>query len=283
MLGKLLKYEFKGLITPMLIMLAILLGTTVIAASTICSITPDLNESMEGIAIITTMFSFLLYYIGIIGCSLGMMIIIGIRFYKTCYTDQGYLTHTLPVTTHQLVGAKTIASVVSYLIVFAGMVISIISLVYIGVGHVIKLDDDLDKATVHSAFGLIDKGIEEVFGKSASSIFGFYMVCIVIGCISAVMIIMGCVSLGQMYTKHRIIGAILAYFIVMFAQQIVNSIFSAFSYASILSVNDMSASANIFDRIFGPQMICMIIFNVIVAIVLYFVNIHMMTKRLNLE
>ena len=58
--------------------------------------------------------SIFLYYFGLIGCTLGTMLIIAIRFYKTCYTDQGYLTHTLPATTRQILNAKIMASILIY-------------------------------------------------------------------------------------------------------------------------------------------------------------------------
>ena len=114
MLGKLLKYEFKGLLTPVIIMLCVLFGTTALALITFFSINPTLESTVNGVSVMLSMFAIFLYYIGIIGTSIGILLIIAIRFYKTCYTDQGYLTHTLPVTKHQLIGAKTLASIISF-------------------------------------------------------------------------------------------------------------------------------------------------------------------------
>ena len=52
MLGKLLKYEFKGLLTPVIIMLCVLFGTTALALITFFSINPTLESTVNGVSVI---------------------------------------------------------------------------------------------------------------------------------------------------------------------------------------------------------------------------------------
>ena len=53
--------------------------------------------------------SFLLFFLIIMGVSFGTFIVITVRFYKNLFSDEGYLTRTLPVTSGQHLLSKTIA------------------------------------------------------------------------------------------------------------------------------------------------------------------------------
>ena len=110
MLGKLIKYEWKSLSRQFLVMLAILAGTTLVSSLIIVSINFEFDDVNENYSLFMLIGSVLIYYLGLIVCSIGTSLIVAIRFYKSCYTDAAYLTHTLPVSARQLVGAKTIAS-----------------------------------------------------------------------------------------------------------------------------------------------------------------------------
>ena len=70
MLGKLLKYEWRGLRLPFLIMLVVLAGTTTLTCGVIFTINPKFDETIVGYSVIALIFSILLYYFGIIGCSI---------------------------------------------------------------------------------------------------------------------------------------------------------------------------------------------------------------------
>ena len=116
MLVKLLKYEWRGLFSPLLILLIVLGGTAALTCGVILTITPKYNETIAWYSAMALVFSIFLYYFGLIGCTLGTTLIIAVRFYKTCYTDQGYLTHTLPASATQILNAKIIASILAYLL-----------------------------------------------------------------------------------------------------------------------------------------------------------------------
>ena len=111
MLGKLIKYEWKGLRFPLMIMMIVLAGTMILTCGVILTINPKLDETLAWYSVMALMLSIFLYYFGIIGCTLGTTLIVVVRFYKTCYTDQGYLTHTLPVTPHQLLNSKILTAI----------------------------------------------------------------------------------------------------------------------------------------------------------------------------
>ncbi len=285
MLGKLLKYEWRGLRLPFLIMLIVLAGTTALTCGVILTINPKFDETIVGYSVIALIFSIFLYYFGLIGCSIGTTTIVVIRFYKTCYTDQGYLTHTLPVSAKQLLNTKILAAVVTNLLMVVAIVASIFIIIQVGLYHIFSFVPEYTYAQFYREFIEVFIGgfheFEDEFGIS----FGLYFVYLIayglISLIANIITVFGCVSLGQLFTKHRIVGAIAAYFIVQFILQILGYFTAIPMYGRMLrgSYHD---DITVFG-VMSPTMNMTLLIVVITAVLMYFINLHMMTKRLNLE
>ena len=282
MLGKLMKYEWRGLRLPLLIMLGILGGTTLLACIIIFTINPKMDDVTAGLTVMSLLLCFLLYYFGIIGCSVGTMLIIAIRFYKTTYTDQGYLTHTLPVESGTLLAAKTITSVLCYLAMLAGILATVLILLGAIYTHVGSYDRIFLERQVAELLSDLSESFREEYGISFGAFVTFYIIFMVVACISAIMTVLGCVSLGQLFTKHRIIGAIIAYFCVMSIQQFVSYLAMLPTYSKMLRAEALSETIPLFEVI-SPTMIISLLWAVAVSVIRHIINLHMMTKRLNLE
>ena len=84
MLGKLIKYEWKSLSRQFLVMLAILAGTTLVSSLIIVSINFEFDDVNENYSLFMLIGSVLIYYLGLIVCSIGTSLIVAIRFYKSC-------------------------------------------------------------------------------------------------------------------------------------------------------------------------------------------------------
>ncbi len=280
MLKKLIKYEWKGLIFPFVIMLIVLAGTTLLTCAVLLTINPKYDESVQVYSAMALMLSIFLYYFGMIGCTLGTTLIIAIRFYKTCYTDQGYLTHTLPVTTHQILIAKiAIAFFVNILMALA-ILFSVFIIIQVGILHITSFYTDSPelKWIFKDMFSIVLDEFANVFGIHLPSFLIYMILYSIISEIANVVIIFGCISLGQLYAKHRILGAIASYFIVLFIEQIFGWFTSVPISARVLSTK----YTTVFD-ILSPTMNLSLLFIVMLAVFMYFANIHMMTKKLNLE
>ncbi len=291
MLGRLMKHEWKGMLAPLVIMACLLLGITVFTCTVIINMNTELDEIIENFSTAVSMMTFLLYYAGIVGCVIGITMVIAVRFYKTCYTDQGYLTHTLPVSAKQLLTAKTVTAALSYLI--------IILLVYISVFVTLStfiaqaFDEDWDfllnsfVAVLRDSLGL----------HNAYPLFIIYWsCCIIVSLICSVIGLMGAISLGQLYTKHRVAGAVIAYLAIrivrrFFTQVVIllgYQIFDRFTHASWDSTaihgseywRSVIASANFSAQI---MLFTIVLISAAIAAGLLFASYNMMTKRLNLE
>ena len=288
MLKKLMKYEWKSLSKQLLIMVAILFGTTLIASLVIVSINPDYDDVTTGLMTMSAILAFLLYYFGIIVCTIGTMLIVAIRFYKTCYTDEGYLTHTLPVSTGQLLSSKIIVGTLAYIGIMILIAVSVVSIVMVGLVHIasfadVSLEITTDTAlTWQSLWHEFNAEFTEDFGIS---IIGYGLILLgicLIGCVCSIVDIFGCISLGQLYTKHRIIGAILAYFILNFVTQIISYIGAIPTYLNLAFANEAENEIKMFDLI-SPSLIFNTILSIVIAVIMLFITRYMMTKKLNLE
>lgn len=285
MLGKLIKYEWKGLIKPLSILYLVLLGITIITGLLILTINPDYDDVTIGLSVLFTMLSALIYYFGIIVCSIGTMLIIAIRFYKTCYTDEAYLTHTLPVSTKQLLAAKTITSVLCHLLSMLVIGASVVLLILVVVTHLINLGEipaaELS-AGFSEVFAELDREFANEMGISFSGYFIYLGVISIISSVCSIVSILGCVSLGQLYTKHRILGAIIAYFVMTFVLQMVAYLGMIPMYTKIFAAEYTGETILMFDLL-QPTLIITLAASVVIAVIMCFINMHMMTKRLNLE
>ena len=281
MLGKLIKYEWQGMKKPLLILFLVLLGITLLTAILILTINPSHDDIATGFSIMFTLLSVFLYYFGIIACSFGTMLLIAIRFYKTCYTDEAYLTHTLPVSTKQLVAAKTITAVLCQLLSVLLIVVTMVLLISVFITHMINLgefqasDFSLDWSTLNAEF-------KEEMGVSFTGYFGFMGIYSLIGSVTGTIMILGCISLGQLYAKHRILGAIIAYFGVTTILQIVAYLGMIPMYGQIFKAELSGETLNMVT-VMGPTFLIILVASITLAVILHFVNIHMMSKRLNLE
>lgn len=278
MLGKLMKYEWRYLFRKFLILLFVLIAATLAGSLILLLINKQSVAANEDLAVLIFVFSGLVYYMGLIICGVGSSLLIAIRFYKSCYTDAGYLTHTLPVSARQLVGAKLLSS---FFLQLLSMVCTLASFaIYAGVLMTTLLrfiNEPLtyDLSTVLTEF-------EDGMGMSLPAYCVFFIVLSLIGCFTSSCIILGSVSLGQLYTKHRVLGAILAYFVVTMLMQMVSSICAIPSYLQMLSASLNNPKTPLMT-IMLPTFIITITIGIILAVTLYFVNIHIMTKKLNLE
>ena len=137
MLGKLMKYEWKQTSKIVLIMLLVVVGVTLLGVAGIVIPIRYLvaQEAMRDIDVIpiflsmTVMLTFFLYVFSLVGVNYVLYGYQGVRFYKTMYTEQGYLTHTLPLMPGQILLGKTVVAVAWSVIMNLCVVLSVVVLV----------------------------------------------------------------------------------------------------------------------------------------------------------
>lgn len=278
MLSKLIKHEWRAMHKPLMIFFLVIAITTALSCVTLLFIDPAFNDVVVGFSSILLICVLLLYYFGLIVCAVGSNILIAIRFYKSCYTDEGYLTHTLPVSSKQLLLGKVLTYFIVNITTIVIMVASVLIICGVGAAHFGSFVDFSNMP----AFAEINNEFYNEMGISFVSFLIFMAVYCLAACFAHTIIILGCVSLGQLMTKHRIAGALLAYFGFYTIVQIISFFAAIPMYTNIIKAEFAGTTMTMWE-LTGPLYIVIGIIYVVIAVIMYFINLHMMTKRLNLE
>lgn len=259
MFGKLLKYEFKSLgkwylsLYAIVAVLSIVLGFWIrflVARQEASTVLPEAEGWLFGILI----FAFALL-IG--GLMISTFLLVVRRFYTNVYDRQGYLTMTLPVTSHQIILSKLLAAFIWYTL--AGLMVLIAALIIGSLAIPSYILPDLMKE-IQSALATSDFSIllQILFGGLVSSISGILLTYLAI-------------SLGQLFKDHRILMAVVFYFGISFAIGVFETIFQISTASYAMS----SYNYNPFPFT--------IVLHLILIPIFYFGTHYIMAKKLNLQ
>ncbi len=210
MLKKLLKHEYRATYK---LFLSIYAGLLLITLVTLGISKLDLFSQLP-FSTLKTLF-LIAMVLGCIALPIGSVIYIMYRFYKNLFSDEGYLTFTLPVTRMQIILSKFITGCTW----FAGsLLVTIGSLfLYFGFGHGFTNTIDTINDFMHLVIG-------QTFDNANFVIFSLilYGVCYVVYIISFVYMAF---AFGQfIIPNHKIAGAILSYFILQMVMQLISVI-----------------------------------------------------------
>ena len=215
MLGKLIKHEFIDTwkLLVLLDVVTIIVGAVLGFAINGILYADDYSTSTS---IIMTM-GIGLYILLLPSLGTITFIYIGVHYYKSLYSSQGYLTFTLPATTNEVLFSKMLVAFIFELINALCIIISF-CLVMWGI-----LSWTMDTSTYMSDI-LVDtwENISEYLYDVPVTISG--IICGLARMIYFLMTFFFAISLGQLWQKHRIIGAIVSYFGIKIILSIVSTI-----------------------------------------------------------
>ncbi len=151
MLGKLFKYEFKNTAKVMLTIYGVLLFTTILASVSFFSTTlVEDNETLLPLLSLLTAAVTTLYIFSVFALFTVSYVYLCIHFYKTMYSEQGYLTHTLPVKPITLFNVKLATSFLWLVTSLALLFVSIMIIVFgASGGHDFKFTEHRSVLPVH--------------------------------------------------------------------------------------------------------------------------------------
>lgn len=188
---------------------------------------------------------------------------IAYRFYKNVFTDQGYLTNTLPVTPAQIIISKGLTA----------LLWTIIDLVVLGASLLILFANGEFMSVLLPAFCWI------------------LLIMILLSPFLMIIHMYFCVAVGSLVPNHKILGAIGVYIISYVIIQILSTIVLAATGLGF-SVGSMDAStANMTGAqasqymisLLTPMFLVSVICEIIAIVAFFLVTKYIMTKKLNLE
>jgi len=277
MLGKLLKHEWKAVWKVPVLLIGILMLTGLIAGLTFSM--PIWDSDWVGLPMSGVML-IMMFFFALSGVNIGITIYLGVRYYKSMFTDEGYLTHTLPVSARELLLNKVITISAWNLIAVAGVVVS---LLLFGGTALLSLRSSIGDFS-RAVFRALSE-LPELLGEPEMQGFeGFcasMLLMVLISSFGGSMMLIGAITLGQMVRRHRILGAIGAYFAINTVVQMINTVILMPMMFSSMNNNrwDMESPFPIFTGFYTALSLVF----AAVAVGLYFLCEYLIKKQLELE
>ena len=260
MLGKLLKHEWRATWKVPTFLVGLNIFCALAAGASFAL--PIWESEWVGLPISAVMVLMLFYFV-MIGSTLGITIYMAVRYYKNMFTDEGYLTHTLPATSRQLLLTKVInmsAWSLALMLLFLAP----------------------DGISLGEAIAEIWVVLDDPMMEGWQLFMVIMLLFFFISAFSGTMMIIGSVNIGQMVRKHRILGAIGAYFAIYTVIQTISMIIMfpmMFGMAFTLEDMDEVSVFAIYNPIYGVMAVVFLI----TTVILYFVSEYLLRKKLELE
>lgn len=281
MLGKLFKQDMKatgryvGLIF-MATAIATALATVLWAINNIWD-----NPIYKGIS---TPFIILLWIM--IGCIvfLGTSFIIYFRFYNTMVGEEGYLTHTLPVTIKQLLISKLGTGVVYSII----KVVVLILLVILFIGITVLTNDQLSFDDIRTGINALFSSVSSDVGSVQGGLILFeFGIMALVATIQSILMAFLAIALGQTAKSHKVLASIGMYVLVNIVVQTITQIIAVVIIIFAAISDNISAFEvwveNNLSTYFHIINLTSIVIGLGISTIYYFITKKVFEKKLNLE
>lgn len=267
MLGKVIKNEFKDTGKMLLPLNLILIGVTILG---MIVLRMDIYQNTT--MIIATMCMGFLYIVGLLAIVVINFVYLAMRFYKSMYGAEGYLTHTLPVSGFTILNSKLLVAVLWTTLSMTLIVISVFSLVFSVVQGAVPGVD------MHEVF----RGFEEAMEYSRWQLLGMWILYSLISGLCSMLMIFAALSIGQLFNKYKVGAAIVTYVIFYIINQII-SLLVMIGIGSRAETTLVMTEETAKLSVVLPNMLPNIIQALALAVIYYIITAFICNKKLNLD
>lgn len=274
MLRKLFKYEFKNTYKLMLTIYGVTLIISLLGAVTLSFSSATPTPAAYGIAELLGTAFIILYILTAFALFIITYVYMCVHFYKTMYSSQGYLTHTLPVSPVTTFHVKLLVSLVWMVSSVLILLLSILILLC-GASH-------------GDFFAIVATGLSSdtstgFLGFSRCALFVYLTLVTIFSCLGYLLLVFASTSIGQLFSQNKVAFSIVAGIVIYFIQQIVSTIIVVAVGGSMI----FSASANTFstlaEMMFSPLMLTSFAASAFFLIVFYVICVVIVKKHINLD
>lgn len=265
MFAKLLKYEWRSNAGTCGILSLCVLGVSVLGGFALRYIVIS-DENARGSAVFSLGMLLMLAVLSLIAYGFAIYILQLVRFYKNKFTDEGYLTFTLPVTAHQIFLSSAVNLLIWMLI--SGLVLGLCLLIMglfatVGIDYPIMEDvsEMLGTEALPDGYGLV-----MLLSRIVSVVFGVVMplTCLTVG---------ACVA-----KKHKIMAAFGIYYVISMVMSFLQGVMQMASM-----FGNVVYSEEDFMQLEMENAVIAMAAQLIVAVAGYFLSTGLMKKKLNLN
>ncbi|SCP96499.1 hypothetical protein [Anaerobium acetethylicum] len=208
MLGKLIKHEFKATTKIFLLFYAILAVLTILGR-----IMLNLEVFDNQFAILGGILTFF-YAMFMIVMLIGTSVFLIVRYFRNMYSDEGYLMFTLPVKPSLLLASKLIVAV------FWQLLNGLITILAV---FVLVMNDEVIQ-TIKTGIPIAINEFKAAMGMDIRLFIFYITIGVILSATYQMLIIYTSINIGQMFGKHRIIGAVVSWMAITTVLQIASQI-----------------------------------------------------------
>lgn len=283
MFRKLLKYEWRANAKLFMILSLAALGVGILGGVVARAALYLIDTSTNDVALVLTVpgmyILFMFCCIALVAYMAAVEIINLARFYKNKFTDQGYLTFTLPVRAQQIYLSAFVNMLLWLLISAAVMVFCFAVMFLIGFGDtIVEIMEDVNFQYMWQEVLAVFTGLrDEVVTTRGYGLYTVLMYLLVaLSPLYAISMMMGCLTVGSVLVrKYKILASIGIYYGLNMVVSGITSTLTSF-------ITLRSIDADNFFVVYNTASVCQLVLMVGVTVGSYFLSTHLMKNKLNL-
>lgn len=221
----------------------------------------------------------ILYIIGLVALSVTAFIFLLVRFYRSMYGAEGYLSHTLPVTTFSLINGKLFVAAFWYTVTTFLTYISVFTLL-------ITAGLNISSGPESIRLGELLHQLENMIGISIPALIGWVFLYSIISAFSTMLMVYASMAVGQLF-RHKVALSIVTYGIIYVIMQIISFVISINAANGFVESQMELGEDSLFTikiaEMYGNLFSKSMILSVIMAVVFYIITALITHKKLNLE
>ena len=278
MFSKLIKYDLKYTFKYWWIMALSSVGLSVIGGIGVRILNSDIQNDEATLAYFFSVIALLLSVLGLSAFMLATLIFVYMRYYKNFFTDEGYLTFTLPVKRIELLNSKILSAFLTNAATSAVIALDVAIIFSIGVDP---------KILLHAFDGINDlAGI--LFGNGAEripSVILYPITAIALAMLTSlfsILAIFACITFASVITKkNKVLAAIGIYYLGSGILSVAGQVLAIFGAAAIAGLSEIISKDLIWVVILLGLWLA-VAFIAIICLLLYLAIYRMLDKKLNL-
>lgn len=283
MFSRLLKHEWRAN-AGLLGLLSLAAGGIGILATVVLRILvnfpEELIEKLEGWTAIVAVALGMFLFFSVVALSvyvIAVQFILLYRFYKNKYTDEGYLTFTLPVKTSHIFWSSFLNMLLWMLISMVVVLAVIFLAMFFGTAEEGLVNLDMFEGVKKLLYSISQEDWEILFSEEYSIPYLIIMgLTVLTSPFYALFVPMACITAGAVLAKkHKILASFGVYYLVNFVVGIVTSVVTMVPSILMLGNGDIGAY-------YVTTAAIQLAITLVLTVFAYFFTIHVMKNKLNL-
>lgn len=226
-------------------------------------------------------FSIMLFVMVLTFSVFFMFIYLVVRYYRTMFSSQGYLTHTLPVQKWELFWSKVLVGGFWLIITYLGLMVSIFGLIMLTAGAEASVEEVLQ--AFRELGKIMNQALLSMNIDNTTLVVGTIVTMVLAPFLSLVMTF-GAFTIGQLCSGARVFMGFVVYFGIIIVQYILQLVMQGVLVAGISNAQAGTDRAldgvnwYLFLSVYGKLAV-----SIALAAGVYLWSMHVLNKKLNLK